>query len=623
MDESGDYLTKETQDFRSEIGLLNRNKDYREIDHDISLFTNFADKNVVVNWKNESLKGNFMPAILKLERNEINVDDSVEELNHNKLIHLAVGYSYLNVTRCLLEKFSGTLNIKNGHGHTPLHVLCNSLTHDYYLFSYLIKNDTLVLNPIDNTGVTPIFYSIMSKFNLAFLTLAYLKSDLNHLDGFGNNIFYVALSSDNKFALKFLLFHMPLLNINKAFYKNELKLSDVLITTKNKSCTKHFAKYLHNELHLITIDSCKKLLDNFKFYNKFNYDLINTVYYYKSRNYFSFIKALLRREKPNRHYYTYRFYNLYFMIYHLILKNTDVFFKYLFLFLYNFLICYFLYHLFLINTKRLDSGFTIKNMIEISKILYIIPVNFCLLVFLCIYRKQKIEKQLFSIYDDNKKIKSFYELQYTLNHPGHRLENVCHQIHQAMERNPLDLFFEDKICEVCLIKKGINTNHCNVCKRCVKFFYFHSKLLNVCFNVRNIYYYILYLSSIIGIHFSILTLFYSTIDINNEVSIYESDYMLGNLCIFMMNINIMYWILILYLLCSIIYLIPKILSFIICIGYRVSYYNIYRYHKKSIGKIVMRETQFFNVPHMNETSVKEFIKNLILWSLSLWRCRRK
>ncbi len=182
--------------------------------------------NLVVNWKDEIYKGNFMPAFLLLDQGKINVNDIIEPNTQNTLLHLALSFSYTNVTRGLIEIFKCHLNPKNRFGHTPFHILCNNELNDIFLFSYLIKNEYLLFDEKDRTGVTPLFFSIISKHNMAFLLLLFKKANLLNVDEMGNNALYFALSADNKFALNFLLRHCPKLGLNSRFFANKASLAD-------------------------------------------------------------------------------------------------------------------------------------------------------------------------------------------------------------------------------------------------------------------------------------------------------------------------------------------------------------------------------------------------------------
>ena len=154
-------------------------------------------------------------------------------------------------------------------------------------------------------------------------------------DRYANPLTYFAIANNNKFALTYLLFNKNF-NVNDTYYNHSSVLSDILITNKNNSITKFLVKYFNKEITLKSIHTCKKSILNFPIYNVFNYELLNTLYFYKTKSFFSFILAILKRYKPkfnkcsnqrllednlvnNDIGYRYKILNLKYMIYDLIL----------------------------------------------------------------------------------------------------------------------------------------------------------------------------------------------------------------------------------------------------------------------------------------------------------------
>lgn len=555
-----------------------------------------------ISWRREASIGNFMPAVVLLDRKELMVNEPIDIISENRLVHLAVSFSYLNVTRCLLELFNCDINIRNAGGQSALHIACNNPSQDAYLLSYLLKNDLLQVNVTDHSGLTPIFYSVLNKFNIALLALTYLKSNLTHIDNFGNNIFYFSLTSDNKFAMKFLLRHFPANNIiNQSYYKNQATLADVLITTKNTSCTKHLVKYYYKDLSLESLISCKKNLDKFNVYNKFNYDMLNTLYYYKTKDFVGFFRALFRKDRSEceDHCYSYKLYNFSLMIFDYLIPNTRNILKIAMLCAYIVMLSKFFSLLLDISNSKIIEYSYFQSLVDLWQISSFFTLIICMIRF------------TFYKYPDN-----FYEeSQYNLTNPEYARENVCHQIYDAMERNPLDLFFEEEICEICLIKKDKNTNHCHICNKCVKDFYFHSKLLDICFSKQNINYYIVLLSSFAAIHFYIVVLLFKVLDIETQgtdkISIYNSENYTTNLVIFFINASFnKIFSCLFFFITGVIYF-QKLMTLIICLGYKTTYYNMFRYHKRSVGVIQQRGNLYYNIPLMNLTSLKDFLLNLI------------
>jgi len=189
-----------------------------------------------------------------------------------------------------------------------------------------------------------------------------------------------------------------------------------------------------------------------------------------------------------------------------------------------------------------------------------------------------------------------------------------------MERNPVDLFFEEEICEICLIRHDKNTIHCNICGKCVRDFYFHSKLFSVCFSRKNINYYILFLSSLCALHFSIFYFLYFIVDIEtvginayrNKHSIYTSQSLLTNIVLLFINASLLRIVFIIAFFVACVIYLQKTLGLVLCVGYKTTYYNAYRHHKRSIGVIQPRMNLYYNIPDMNLISLCDFLKNLIL-----------
>ncbi len=613
---------------------------------------------LVVNWKDEIYKGNFMPAFYLLDQKKINVDDIIDPNTQNRLLHLALSYNFTNVTRGLIEIFKCNLNIKNFFSHTPFHILCNNDQNDIFLFSYLIKSEDLLYDERDRTGVTPLFFSIISKQNLAFLLLLYKKANIYNIDEMGNNALYFCLSTDNKFALNFILRHSPKLTLNSKFYGNRASLSEVLISQKDRRITKHLIKFFHHKLELESIIASQKQKSQFNFYNNFNYDLFNTLYFYKTKNYIGFIGKLLSGNPISN--YTYKYYNFKFIIYDLVLPNMNENLKYFLIGIYCFYISYLFFDFIKVSSML---NFNISLDLLSPKIFFLIYQTSSII---CLYAsllkfffgKTPKEKTCYynkvclgittdnspyyadeegpqnngvginnpnslpeNIHNNEKRIKEPY---YDYNNCNHNSDNCLNILYQAVERNPFDLFFEEEICEICLIKKNKNTNHCFVCNRCVKEFYFHSKFFNMCFHRKNIYQYILFYSSLMAIHFSfILFMVYKVSNdfskannpekdfVDIPLSLYQSEYLLTNLITFLINLNLSGFLFVLISFILTVIFFQKWSVMLICVGYKVTYHNMFRMHKKAVGKIEPRKGKICNIPEVNTISICEFVKNLL------------
>jgi ankyrin repeat protein len=650
--ESNNLLSEITTDFPLNNNI-NKTKPTSNLNSELSNTENQnISNNLVVNWKDEIYKGNFMPAFYLLDQGKISVDDIIEPNTQNRLLHLALSFSYTNVTRGLIELFKCNLNPKNLFGHTPFHILCNNEQNDIFLFSYLLKNEDLLFDEKDRTGVTPLFFSIISKHNLAFLLLLFKKANIYNVDDMGNNALYFALSADNKFALNFILRHCAKLGLNARFFANKASLSEVLISQKGRKISKHFVKYFHHKLHLEAIIASQKQKSQFNFYNNFNYDLFNTLYFYKTKNYIGFISKLLSKNPLSC--YTYAYYNFKFLLYDLLLPNMNENLKYFLIASY----CTYISYLFfdLLNTSNILvfdnsslSFLSAKALMLIYQTSSIICLFASLLRFFfsktpkaktCFFNEVSLsiptERNPNPFYADEEREEGYTsyfrsgrenkikEPYYDYSNCLYNSDNALNMLYQAAERNPLDLFFDEELCEICLIKKSKCTNHCYVCNRCVKEFYFHSKFFNVCFHRKNIYYYILFFSSLMAIHVSfILFMVYkisseffkaenpqSNLDEIPQLSLYQSEYFLTNLVTFLVSLSVSRFVFVLVCFVLGVLFFQRWAVMFLCIGYRVTYYNMFRIHKKAVGKLEQRQGKICNIPEVNTVSLCDFVRNI-------------
>jgi len=621
---------------------------------------------LVINWKDEIFKGNFMPVFCLLDRKKINVDEIIEPNTRNTLLHLALSFSFTNVTKGLIEIFKCNLNSKNRFGHTAFHILCNNEQADISLFSYLVKNENLLLDEKDSTGVTPLMFTIISKQNLPFLILLFKKANIYNVDDMGNNALYFCLSADNKFALNFLLRHYQILNLNSKFFGNKATLSEILISQKGRQITKHLVKYFHHKIDLENIIASQKQKSQFNFYNNFNYDLFNTLYFYRTKNFFGILKKLISRNPLSS--MTFKYYNFKFLIYDLILPNMNENIKYFLIAFYCCCISY-LFFFFLKNSTILviDSSNKYWGYLFGKFFFLLYQCSSIMGIFISVLKfyftkipkiKTCYNNQTLLNIDDNKIYYADNQLEesYTSNlnlsqennnipvslaesikntknnikepyyefvNANYNSDNVLNILNQAVERNPLDFFFEEELCEICLIKKNKDTNHCHVCNRCIKEFYFHSKFLNVCFHRKNIYFYILFYCSLMAIHAAfILFLFFK---VSNDFSkannpdeefidiptvLYQSESYISNFVTFLINLSFYELAFVLICLLKSILCLQNWVIIFFCVGYRVTYYNMFRMHKKAVGILQYRQEKICNIPKVNTISLYEFIKNI-------------
>ena len=79
-----------------------------------------------VSWREEALKGNFMPAMIMLENKRINVNEIIQPFTQETLLLIAGRFGYFNVLRTLIEKFKADINYKNINGHSLLFLIVST-----------------------------------------------------------------------------------------------------------------------------------------------------------------------------------------------------------------------------------------------------------------------------------------------------------------------------------------------------------------------------------------------------------------------------------------------------------------------------------------------------------------
>jgi len=433
-----------------------------------------------VNWRDQCIRGNLMPGIMMLEQKKLDVNDEINPENGNTLLHYAANYGFYNVIRALIEIYHADVNKQNKYGYTPLYYIVSNTEINIFNFQYLIKMENIDCNIEDMNGLNLLVHSIITKFHYAFLYFAHLGLIENHKnDKFGNPLIYFAIINENKFALSYLLCNNKC-NINDGYYNNTSVLSDILITNKNNSITKFLAKYFNEQINLSSIHTCKKNILNFPFYNVYNYELLNTLYFYKRKSYFKFITALLRRFSPrfgrisnqrlleddlvNDHIgYKYKMINLKFMMYDLILPNLSKGAKVILFLLYT--IC-----LYLVTKRSLIFKIFFNNEeIDLFSLIYKIISIFVLYIWF---------------------IYMFNSSDNILNSTGELESGIVNIIKND---NVVNLPYIDEICVACGSRKKLCDSHCYRCKGCFRNRFFHSNLFNICITKYNIKRYIFYL----------------------------------------------------------------------------------------------------------------------------------
>ena len=448
----------------------------------------------VVNWREECIKGNLMPGVLLLDQKKISVNDIVNPDNGNTLLHYAANYGFYNVIRTLIEKFDADINIQNKSGFSPLFLIVSNTDTNIFNFHYLLRTEKVDFSLKDINGLNILVHSIITNFHFAFLFFCHMNlMDECKEDKYANPLIYFAITNNNKFALSYLLLNKNS-NINDTYYNNTSVLSDILITNKNNSITKFLVKYFNEEISLKSIHTCKKSILNFAFYNVYNYELLNTLYFFKTKSYLSFIKALLKRFKPkfnrcsnqrlleehlvnNDIGYRYKMINIKYMVYDLILPKMANGIK-LLLFLLYLCIFYFgtnqqMSFLLILKEENFDYNYLIYKIISIF------------LLFIWFIIMLNSSTKLLIIEDQNENAK--------------QLETDITNI--LKKDNILDLPYIDEICPACAKKKLLEETHCFRCKTCFEYKYFHSNLFNICITKKNIKRYLMYLILKINFYF--------------------------------------------------------------------------------------------------------------------------
>ena len=538
-----------------------------------------------VSWKLEALKGNFMPAMIMLEQKKINVNDIVDPIKQETLLHLAGRFGYFNVMRTLIETFNADINIKNVNGHTLLFLIVSTNNGNLVHFYYLINRPNLEIDIVDKLGMSPLSHSIMTNFHFPFLYFINAGLLNKIRDIYGNQVIYFAITNENKFAFSYLL-HNKKFDVNSKYFNNSQTLADILITNQNNSITKYIVKYYWNEVDLNSIINCRKNILSYNTYNIYNYELLNTLYYFKTRNYLEFISSIFKRNnidrdkkllnnnnnqilKENNFGYHYKYINLRMMFYNLILPVISPLYKFLFLFIY-FSFLYFITnennnpqnenprnH----NYKYELGSYTLLNIITI--LLFISKTNI-------ITKKQS---------------------------------NLEEEISNKLKSNLKDLPDIEEICPVCAHIKDISSVHCYLCKGCVPHKIYHSNLFGCCISKSNIIEYILYILLKINFYYICLMNLLKANPTNNLIRC--------ALVPFRHKTTFKIFITQSFLLSMIIINIGQFISLILSISVKTPYKYIYHADKRVYNKS-LQENQLTNailqVPEINDDKK---IKNVL------------
>ena len=561
---------------------------------------NINNKEEIINWREECIKGNLMPGVLLLEQNKLLVNDIVNEENGNTLLHYAANFGFYNVIRTLIENFKADVNIQNKYGFTPLFLVVSNTSTNIFNFQYFIKTKKINYKLYDENNLNLLSHSIIANFHYAFLYFCSLDLIKNtKLDKYRNPLTYFAITNNNKFALTYLLLNHNY-NINDMYYNNTSVLSDILITNKNNSITKFLVKYYNKEITLKSIHTCKKSILNFPFYNVYNYELLNTLYFYKTKSYFRFFIALIKRYKPkfnkcsnhrllednlvnNDIGYRYKMVNIKYMIYDLILPNISN----------GILVLLFLIYIsgFYFGTSQ-NFNFLLNENINYLNIIYK-SISFLLLYIWFIIMLNSSTKNILYLDNDIREEKK---------------EKLLNEIKEVIEnKNVKDLPYLEEICPACGIKKKLEETHCFRCDACFKYKYFHSNLFKICITKNNIKRYLIYL---------ILKMNFYWICLDNLIQKNPTNKTIFSfLFMFRYKTSLLNIFLETFVGFFLFKEIGHFIAMILCLTVKTPYQYIYKCHKKAYP-FILKEKGANNIivqsPEINENiSIITAIKNII------------
>ena len=440
---------------------------------------------------------------------------------------------------------------------------------DMMLLTYFINLENILIDEEDINGLTPLFYSVINNFNLAFLYLIAKNVNVRKIDNMGNNLLYYSLISENFFVTKFLLKHFPQeFNLNHSYLNHTIFLADVLIKTKNEKITKFLIKKYSNEIKIDAIASCKKNKKDFGVFNRNVYEMFNTIFFYKNGNFFEFFQCLFKNvfkfsndeknnnlnsnfvENNNKFVYKNKIENFY-LFFDLIVNNNKKKFS-----LFLLLIIYFLF---------LFNFFVYKCFY--SMIFYSIIFSLNVLIMKKTFKNFLI--------DFNSNYKKF--------HVDDKKNNIFKIFNEVQKTNEILLLPADEnlVCEFCLNLKTLNKIHCMKCDNCIENYFLHSNLINICIHQKNVRFYLL-----------ILTIILLTI---SKILSNTKSYL-----IYFLFLYIFYKIL------------GKILSILINIGCKTTYFVSYHLHNyySECELLLREESKYVPIPKMNLIKTKDFINNI-------------
>ena len=528
-------------------------------------------------WKEECIKSNLMPGIIMLEQKKINVDEEVNPTNGNTLLHYAAYFGFYNAIRALIEKYNADINKQNKFGYSPLFYIVNNSDTNIFNFQYLVKLKKISLELIDNNNLNILVHSIITHFDYAFLYFSYHGLIEKYQgDKYENPLIYFSIINNNKFVLSYLLFKKNC-DVNALYFNKSTNLSDILITNKYNSITKFLVKYFNEEINLDSINTCKLGLKNFYYYNIYNYELLNTLYFFKTNNYFKFFIALIKRHNPtyisdaskillddklsnNDIGYKYKMINIKYMLYDLILPCIPRSAKIILFFIYLCLLFFGtkekIYFYFLYNKEK----YIIFYKIITSSILFISFVYMFFSSDKIISNDKEIESDIVNIINNG---------------------------------NVIDLPNIDEICPACSTRKNLEDSHCYRCKGCFKDRFFHSNLFEVCVTKKSIKRYLFYV--VLKINFYIICFFNCYEKNTNKLFDYNAGF-----------INLFFEILIIFLIFK---EVGHLFWMTLSLMMQTPYQFLFKYHKKVYPGALKENIKNKMVVQYHEIEEKIGLKN--------------
>ena len=540
-----------------------------------------------VSWREEALKGNFMPAMIMLEQNKINVNEIVNPFSRETLLLLAGRFGFFNVMRTLIEKFGADINHKNVNGHSLLFLIVSTTNGNVVHFHYLINQDNLEIDLVDKHGMSPLAHAIMTNFHFPFLYFINAGLLNKIRDTFGNPLTYFALANNNKFALSYLI-NIKKFDLSYKFFNNSQTLGDILITNQYSSITKFLVKYYWNEIDLNSIICCRKNILNYNSYNLYNYELLNTLYYFKTKKYGEFFSSIFRKNnidnekkllnedinniknlKGDNYGYYYKYINLRMMLYNLILPVLSPLYKFLMLFVYFSLLYY------ITNEKNNPEN---ENPRE-SNYKYEIG-SFSLLNIIMIL--------LF-----NSKLNILPKKKTDLE------EDISTKLLTDLKELP-DI---EEICPACGHIKDISSVHCYLCKGCVPHKLFHSNLFGCCISKSNIGEYLLYILLKINFYY---------ICLSNLLKANPTNNLIRRVIVFFRHKTTLRIFFIQSSLFALIIInIGQLINLLLCISVKTPYKYIYGMDKRVYYKCLEENRLTKSIVQVPEINDNKKIKNIL------------